>query len=170
MRNNQLGSLTLQAKITCTKCGDVKGCADFYVSNQRSCKECIRASVRANREANSDYYRSYDRMRYREFEHRKEVARKSSKSVPMPDRVEKQREARAGAGREKYKARVAVGNALRAGRLQKDSNCFFCDAATALQAHHHDYTKPLDVFWLCSRCHGKLHVINGDFHKKAPAQ
>ena len=62
---------------------------------------------------------------------------------------------------EKYRARTAVGNALRDGRLLKKP-CFFCASEDRLQAHHEDYSRPLDVTWLCSSCHGKLHAICGD--------
>ena len=31
-----------------------------------------------------------------------------------------------------------------------------CGAANA-QGHHEDYAKPLDVTWLCARCHSAVH-------------
>lgn len=52
---------------------------------------------------------------------------------------------------EKYAARQAVLIALRSGRLQRQP-CKRCGAAKA-QAHHHDYSKLLDVEWLCGCCH-----------------
>lgn len=52
----------------------------------------------------------------------------------------------------KYKARTAVSNALRDGRLRR-SPCR-C-GARRVQAHHADYSKPLEVEWLCFRCHRK---------------
>jgi hypothetical protein len=54
-----------------------------------------------------------------------------------------------------------VSNAIRAGRLVKPGNCQACDreaSGRALQGHHKDYSKPLDVDWLCTKCHSAAHV------------
>ena len=54
----------------------------------------------------------------------------------------------------KAKARRAVSSAVRAGRLIPQP-CKVCGAKG--QAHHHDYSKPLEVEWLCSVHHGREH-------------
>lgn len=153
----------------CKSCKGKFGADAFYASNQATCKECVKSNVRANRTEKSDYYRSYDRARYRENEHRKEAARKSSAS-PAGDASRAKSVVRAREETpEKFKARNAVSNGIRDGRIQRGSECYFCGNVERLQAHHYDYTKPLDVFWLCSGCHGKLHTINGDFHRDRAA-
>jgi ribosomal protein S27AE len=53
----------------------------------------------------------------------------------------------------KRKARRKVATEIEAGRLKR-LNCEKCDAVKT-DAHHKDYTKPLDVNWLCRRCHFK---------------
>ena len=58
---------------------------------------------------------------------------------------------------EKYKAQTAVSNAVRDGRLGKASCCQFCDSTENICGHHEDYSKPLEVVWLCARCHNLLH-------------
>lgn len=169
--DDRLFGAPAQPIMTCKKCGEEKPASAFYASNQSSCRECVKAAVRNNRSAKRDYYQSYDRLRYREQPHRKELARKSSASIPMAERVEKQRERRAVAGKLQYAARNLVSNGLRDGKIKKADNCFFCGTSGKLHAHHHDYSRPLDVFWLCPSCHGKLHVINGDFlHRNKPAK
>jgi len=50
-----------------------------------------------------------------------------------------------------------IGRALRKGILVRPSKCQRCNKRRKVHAHHDDYTKPLDVNWLCSRCHGRLH-------------
>jgi hypothetical protein len=39
--------------------------------------------------------------------------------------------------------------------IKKDF-CEDCGVKECLQMHHEDYTKPLEVITLCSRCHAKL--------------
>lgn len=56
-----------------------------------------------------------------------------------------------------HRARVAVKNAVRTGRLVRPSHCEECAAPARLQAHHPDYSKRLDVLWVCAPCHVKVH-------------
>jgi len=59
---------------------------------------------------------------------------------------------------EKYKANCIVNNALRDGKIKKQS-CELCGNKKT-QAHHDDYSKPLDVKWLCQACHSHIHNKN----------
>lgn len=56
---------------------------------------------------------------------------------------------------EKIKARYLVAEALRKGLMERGA-CMICRKQNA-QAHHPDYSKPLEVMWLCSLHHAWLH-------------
>lgn len=56
---------------------------------------------------------------------------------------------------EKYRAHAKVNNAVRDGKLQKPDRCSRCKKRGKVHAHHEDYSRPLDVIWLCPECHGK---------------
>lgn len=49
--------------------------------------------------------------------------------------------------------------AIREGRMYKPNTCEECGAEVRLHAHHEDYSKPLDVIWLCTNCHKKRHPV-----------
>ena len=56
----------------------------------------------------------------------------------------------------KVLARTKVQYALQRGFLVRLA-CQVCGRQKA-QAHHEDYSRPLDVIWLCSQHHTQLHV------------
>lgn len=60
---------------------------------------------------------------------------------------------------ERLKARCAIGNAVRRGKMPRVSTlyCEDCGAQARLY-HHEDYNKPLQVVPLCSPCHGIRHT------------
>lgn len=59
---------------------------------------------------------------------------------------------------EKLAARNALNNAIRAGQVRRPKNCSVCGILSArIHGHHADYALPLDVQWLCARCHRALH-------------
>jgi len=54
---------------------------------------------------------------------------------------------------ERKAARDAVYRALKDGRLIKAELCEDCGERPAVHGHHEDYSKPLEVEWLCRHCH-----------------
>jgi hypothetical protein len=69
------------------------------------------------------------------------------------DRVLADRKRWRQANQEKKRAHTAVRDALRSGRLNKQP-CEVCGSRA--EAHHEDYSKPLDVRWLCSKHHHRV--------------
>ena len=142
----------------CKKCEVEKDINEFY-SNDRTCKECRKSAVRANRIAKADYYKEYEKKRankpdrvaarkaYSKTEAGKAAHRKAHKKW-----VEKNPIKRA--------CHIIVGNAIRDGKLIKQ-HCEVC-SCEIVHAHHDDYAKPLKVRWLCDEHHNEWHRINGE--------
>ena len=57
---------------------------------------------------------------------------------------------------EKARARHAVTNALAAAKLVRPEACERCGTVGRVEAHHPDYSKPLEVRWLCKSCHREV--------------
>lgn len=56
---------------------------------------------------------------------------------------------------EKIMARQKVQYAIKVGKITK-MPCEVC-GSLEVEAHHEDYSKPLDVMWLCKKCHKEHH-------------
>jgi hypothetical protein len=150
----------------CSKCGEDRPLDDFYRDRAKadgrraSCKECTNVQILAWRRANPESVNEFGR-RYYERHTEKERARNRRYSDQHPDKVLARAERAHERHPEKRRARNAVTRAVTAGRLTRPSECERCgspgkpyrDGRASIQAHHHDYGKPLDVEWLCPDCH-----------------
>lgn len=55
-----------------------------------------------------------------------------------------------------------VYTAIKRGDILKSAECSACGANKNVVAHHDDYLKPLEIRWLCSKCHFLWHKKNGN--------
>lgn len=54
---------------------------------------------------------------------------------------------------DRYRAYAKVNNGKRDGKVKQTEACEHCGKKIRLEAAHTDYSKPLDVIWLCRKCH-----------------
>jgi len=125
----------------CRKCLKRKHLDEFYDSQPHKCKECVKA---------------YTNNRRLDLYEREKVLESDLRRSRTPERkayaIEAQRKRRT-RERQKYKARNAVNNAIRDGRIQR-LPCEICSEKA--QAHHEDYSKPFEIRWLCFKHHREL--------------
>lgn len=71
---------------------------------------------------------------------------------------------------EKAKCHAIVNDYIKRKVLIKPTKCSCCGEEKELQAHHEDYSKPLEIIWLCAKCHSALHkqkrIENGFEYKQ----
>ena len=56
-------------------------------------------------------------------------------------------------------AHMVIDAAINAGVVERPDHCYGCGCANSehrIEAHHHDYSKPLEVIWLCTPCHRRM--------------
>lgn len=145
----------------CRTCGEIKPIGLMTKDRSRNrCKSCAYAASKVWRSKNKEYlakrYAQYvaanrDKMRARQarYDARRKLdpgfAKKSAErgrrySLRYPDR---------------HRARVILRRAVAAGRIIRPP-CEVCGKPNA-EGHHTDYSKPLDVRWLCFKHHAEVH-------------
>lgn len=126
----------------------------FYDSIKTYCKEHWKEKVRANRKANILHYRMFDKMRA-SMPHRVAARKEYAKTEAGKTRHREAGTRWANKHPERRLAATAVSNAVRDGVLEK-LPCLVCDKKE-VEAHHPDYSRPLDVVWLCVTHHKEIH-------------
>jgi hypothetical protein len=146
---------------TCGSCGETKPLDAFNKNRttrdgrQSMCRPCIYKYNREWRRRNPEKHWAAQ-VRWRQTSQAHREAKKRQKRTAA------------------HRARRAVGQAVAAGRIVKPDRCEDCLSETPsalLHGHHEDYTRRLDVIWLCAECHVARHRQKGDFatpHQKEP--
>ena len=151
------------------------------------CKKCINEKRNENRSKKQEYYtkkvaewREKNRERYNENhrnyrlktkeERKKLYLYKIAKEYREQDSLYEKKKAKWQeidwkkyiniyrlTEKENHDSRVKLGRAIVNGILERKKICEICKIDKSYEAHHHDYSKPLEVIWLCRTCHYELH-------------
>lgn len=133
----------------CKTCGENLDISCFRESpknidgHRGSCKDCENAYTRRRR-MNNPKVREHDRYRDKENEQR---------------RLAKIKETKEWKKRNVYKtsAHKAVLRSVKSGKIIK-TPCVVCGSTFRIHGHHEDYSKPLEVIWLCPLHHSRHHA------------
>jgi len=145
----------------CKECGLEKPLTEYYAHNAMAdgylnkCRACVRLRVAKNTKEKSEYYKEYDRKRGM-LPKRVEAREKYANTQKGKEAMKRARNKYMELNPLRRAAHIAVGNAVRDGKLQK-LPCFIC--GDVAEAHHPDYGRPLAVVWLCSTHHREAHLI-----------
>lgn len=131
----------------CSKCGVVKSLDDYHRDRKKRDGRCSSCKVCACEAGIRTYYRTKDAN--------KEKWKQQKKRRDYADIMVRAVRRYTAKNPEKVRAHVALNNAVKRGKIVRQP-CKECGAPKA-HAHHHDYSKPFDVEWLCVVCHRREH-------------
>ena len=149
----------------CRECKTEKPLSDFYKhprmadGHLNKCAECVKSRVTKHREANLEKFQAYDRMRSKK-PHRLQAVKDYAKTEAGKLTKKKAMSAYYARYPMKYAAHIITRNSVRDGKLIPELSCSCCGSTEKIEGHHDDYTKPLEVRWLCEKCHTEWHRHN----------
>ena len=149
----------------CITCGEVKDIDCFYRhpkmkdGHLNKCKECQKKASKKTKDENPERSKEFGRRYARKESTIKKLSEKSKTNEFKEAKAMAQKKYR-DKYKKKYIAVTAVNNAKRSGELVKPDFCSNCLIECNPHAHHCDYNKPLDVTWLCDKCHKEWHISN----------
>lgn len=128
----------------CGKCKRDLPPEAFFASSKYWCKECRSSERKKRYRKNPEKYRATQK-RYGETHRDNENAKKAAWRRAHPLQT---------------KAGHTLRNAVMRGKIVKPMACELCNRIAPLHGHHQDYSRPLEVQWLCVTCHEEKHHGN----------
>ena len=132
---------------SCIQCKTVKSIEEFYQHKKmldgrlNKCKSCCVEYAKERRINFPEISKAIDKRKSHTQQRKKWVLEYQKKTRSL--------------NKQKYFARTKVSNSIRCGKLIKGP-CVKCGSNNA-QAHHPDYSQPLNVIWLCIKHHFEHH-------------
>lgn len=134
----------IEEEKTCKFCDTKKPLSAFVARSEKNgyrgyrniCKEC-------------EAKRNYSGTRDREKANTRHRAHYEANKELYKQRDEKIK------GTLEYRARLLLSSAVESGKVTKH-DCLKC-GDKKVEGHHYDYSKPLDVIWLCRKHHAEIH-------------
>ena len=146
----------------CELCGQTKPIERFVLNKSAKsgygvwCKPCRNARHEQQRRTTAGLRASALRSQ-RYFKSHRESERLRSKAGRTAEKMARDADKRRTHEPFKERARRALREAVRYGKIDKPGSCSTCGWEGRVHGHHEDYNRPLEVQWLCSICHGTLH-------------
>lgn len=144
-------------KKTCKTCEIEKETSEFY--NLHSvCKDCgVKKAILYNK-VNYEKKRASDARYY--VRHRARLLRRAKAYIKTPSGKESRKKYQIkwhGENGEKKQAHSKVNFLIRCGEIKK-LPCGRCGDGRFVHAHHEDYSRPLNIVWLCPLHHAERHA------------
>lgn len=145
----------------CSKCKNFKDKGNFSLRSSApdglfyDCRDC----QKLYREANKKYISGRRKQHY--IENRERIISRVKK-YRSSDQGRKNKSKTNKVYYEKYPEKIratrAINNGIRDKKVFKPETCEECGLKAKVQGHHDDYSKPLEVRWLCEPCHTHHHT------------
>ena len=158
---------------TCSKCKIEKELSGFCKDKKAKdglnchCNDCRKLYRIKVRESTKAYNLTYRRI------HREELKTYSSK-YNTDHKEDRKKWRTSSAGKlSQLKSEARYYNARRSRKYYGNNknnitipdNCQNCNSIEKVEAHHNDYNKPMDVIFLCQKCHKDWHYHNTQLNR-----
>lgn len=149
----------------CKKCGVEKDLSDFYKKPRMAdghlnhCIPCVKAYEKQRRLKVIDHLIAYDKAR-QNLPHRVQARKEYAKTEAGKLAHKKALNTYRVKYPLKHAAKAVVAHAIKLGTITRASTCSECGSDNKIEGHHDSYLEPLNVRWLCEKCHKAWHKTN----------
>jgi len=149
----------------CVMCEDYKQLSEFYSEKrskdgrQSKCKKCFLIVTKRWRDKSKDKIKKihdiyYSKNKDKILLNTKEWMLKNKKKCSLWRKEYYLK------NKTKNRCRWEINGAIKRKKINRPEKCQTCGIESKTEAHHCDYLKPLEVMWLCKKCHSEWHKNN----------